>query len=324
VRKKLVAGVDGGATKTLCLVADLEGHILGAGSAGSSNYHNVGVEQAGGAIRSAVSQARRMAGGGRIRVLCAGLAGLDSPYDNEVLNRMVEGLGLAERNVVVHDSLIALYGATGGRPGVMVNAGTGTCGAGMNSRGEICRVSGWGHIFGDEGSAYWIGIEAVRAAAKAHDGRGPQTRLTQLLLEHFKVRDVRDLVPIFYIRGLKVEEVAALAPLVHRACLEGDRVALRIMEEAARELGEVALAAIHRLGMERERVEVATVGGVFESGPCIMEPFRRSILEQVPQAVFIERRFEPAVGALLIAYKWAGIEISGELLSRLEATLPAR
>ena len=134
-------------------------------------------------------------------------------------------IGCTSPVVVVNDALIALAAGAGDTPGIVIIAGTGSIAYGRNARRDAARSGGWGHIIGDEGSGYWIGREALSAVVRAVDGRGPSTRLTDDVLEHFAIGDISGLPRIVYDRDLPRLSVAALGPIVQRASTLGDPVA---------------------------------------------------------------------------------------------------
>ena len=304
-----VAGVDGGATKTVCIIADGEGKVLGRGVSGPSNYHNASVSAVKKALLESIKTAASNAKLGRLRskVACFGMAGLDSPYDRKIISKFIrEEIKFSEKITVVHDSLIALYGATGGEPGLIVLAGTGSVAAGLSRRGEVKRVGGWGNIVGDEGSAYEIGREALRAFLHSYDGREIKTLLTEKIMRMLKLHVEEDLVQRVYVEKMNVSDIAAVAPLVAEAADEGDAVAKRILAEAGRELASYAIAMAKALGMENEDVEVYTTGGVFKAGSHVLKPFEEEVKKILPRASFASPKFEPAMGAVFLALRELG------------------
>jgi N-acetylglucosamine kinase-like BadF-type ATPase len=169
-----VLGLDGGGTKTKGVVCDERGHVLGSGTAGPSNYQVVSKEQVKASLAEAAARAIEAAGIERenVSAVCLGMAGLDSQTDYDVIWCLLQEIDLPGEVHLVNDAVVALAGATAGRPGVVVNAGTGAIAFGVNERGESRRASGWGHILGDEGSGYDIGRRGIIASLRAHDGRG--------------------------------------------------------------------------------------------------------------------------------------------------------
>lgn len=313
----LLLGVDGGGTRTDCLLATLDGVVIGRGSSGPSNLQAVGIDAAVCEIEKAVRLAMREAacsgGTARITSACFGLAGAGRKRDRDMVEMRLRRL-LAEvcspdapfpALTVVNDGIIALAGANAGEPGVVVIAGTGSLAYGVSPDGREARAGGWGYILGDEGSAYDIGVKGLREALRAADGRQIPTCLTEDLAVALEIEEIEDVVSVVY-SGMTRPEIAALAPVVAKAAEKGDHVAQDIVVDAGRELGLMALAVIDRLGMSGGAGNVAAVGGVLESNEMALDAMRGRVKVSVP-AWSVERgKFSPAVGALLVAGRAIG------------------
>ena len=321
-KKILFAGVDGGSTKTFTVLADGEGHIVGTGETGPSNYHVVGVEKAIENIyESILIAAKRIDFSYEIEAITLGLAGMDTKYDFQFFEKNVAGKLPAKKIYVRHDAEIALVGATGGKPGIIVIAGTGSAAGGRNRKGKYLRCGGWGYILGDEGSAYYLGKRALMAVLWAYDGRGEKTILRDLVIEKMNIKDEEDIIRKVYVEKMTVKDIAALAPLVTQAALKNDEVALQIFKDAAKHLALHVIALVKRLEMEdEEEILVATIGGVWKAGDIILNPFKEE-LEKHFNVKVIKPMFPPAVGALLISYMFNGIEINNTLLDNIRKTL---
>jgi N-acetylglucosamine kinase-like BadF-type ATPase len=185
-----------------------------------------------------------------------GLAGIRSADDaDRVASQLTARTGA--RVAVGDDADAALAGAFRGGPGVVVIAGTGSAAAGRHADGRTARVGGHGFLLGDEGSGYWIGREAVRAALRAADGTGPPTALQTTVQAAF--RRLLDAEREVHERPTDRQLLARLVPGVAMAARGGDREATRILAEAAAHLADLAGAVRARLGP----LPVAGVGGVF-------------------------------------------------------------
>jgi len=314
-------GVDGGATKTLAILSDDSGKILGWGLAGPSNYHHVGLEGAMSAIKESVKKAMSMANVEHINVICCGLAGADTKKDQKILHEGLCSLGLAEKNILVHDAVIALMGATAGKPGIIIIAGTGSVASGMNERGEYARAGGWGPILGDEGSAYYIAREGLAAVLRSYDGREEETMLTSEFLRAMGITEVEDIINKVYVEKVGVEYIAGLAPIVTKCAQAGDKVALRIVNNAARELAKLAIALINKLNMKDSEFPIALVGGVFKAGEIIIKPLSKEIVKVAPKAKITTPRLPPCAGALIIALREGGVEPNETVIRNIELGL---
>ncbi|MBS7651989.1 ATPase [Candidatus Bathyarchaeota archaeon] len=316
-----IIGIDGGASKTLCLLSDLRGRLLGAGLGGPSNYITIGVEKARESIEEAVKGALGGYWGMRAEVAYLGMAGAEGSRGKSILKGIMEDLGVAERVFVDTDAAIALAGATACKPGIVVISGTGSIAYGVNRFGERRRAGGWGYLLGDEGSGFDIGRRGLASALRAQDGRGGGTVLLERLMSHFEVGDVYELIERIYGCEDRVYEVASAAPIVLEAARSGDPVSKEILERALEELEILALAVIRGLGMKDEEFPLALVGGIFEARDLMAEPLAERIRSSSPGCRVIKPRFKPAVGAVLMALREAGVEVNEIILESIETSL---
>jgi glucosamine kinase len=321
-RMALLAGVDGGATKTVAVVGSPDGTLLGIGRSSSSNYHNVGVDGAADAIRVAVGLACRRA---RVSVsdletIVLGLAAMDSPKDYVAGRRVADLTSLGKRRIVKHDSLAALYAATLGRPGIVVNAGTGSFAIGINAHGETLRVGGRGAVIDDEGSAYDTARLGIRAALRAQEGSERRTAIAGLLVRRFKLRNLEDIIYRIYQKPMTVGDIANISTLVTGAALRGDIVARKICAYEARALAVLVSTVARRLHMTRGKPDVYLTGGLFKAGPLILNPFKRELQKRIRSFTVRRPEFEPVVGALMLSLKEHQVEASGKILLNLRAS----
>ena len=301
----VVAGIDGGGTKTECWVADLEGRVLGRGVAAGANV--LATERAAlcAALRECLHRALADAGReeGDLRAVCLALAGYwpgraSAPTPQDLAGIFPEGTVLR----LEPDVHAALQSAVGGGPGVALIAGTGSIAFGRRAQGATARAGGWGHLLGDEGSAYWIGLRAVHAALRSADGREEATVLARTIPGALGCASPADMVPLAYqCQAMGKREVSALAPLVTEAAAAGDPVATRILHDAAQELALLVAAVARPLGLEGEAFPVVATGGVFRAGGPILEPLRAALASRVPGARLSQAEVRPAWGAALLA-----------------------
>jgi len=164
----------------------------------------------------------------------------------------------------------------------------------------VC-AGGWGPLAGDEGGGSWLARRALQAVAQAADGRGPDTALSQAACAYFKVAAPDDLGFAIYAPSMTNERIAGFGRCVVEAAQKRDEVARAIIAEAGRELGKMATAVIRKLGMERERFQVAYVGGVFRAGDLILAPLREVINAVARQAYLAPPHTPPAIAAAHMA-----------------------
>lgn len=302
---RLFLGVDGGQSSTTALIGDETGRVIGMGRAGPVNH--VAAEDGRAkflqALSASVSAAAEQAGlsAPEFESACLGFSG--GPADKDALAREVVKSWLYS---ITHDALIALSGATAGQPGVVVIAGTGSIAFGCDPDGHTARAGGWGHIFGDEGGAFDLVRRALRAVLRDEEGWGPPTRLRESLLEATGASDANDLLHRFYAREYPRHRVAALAPLIEQADAAGDTVAHDILMSSAHTLATLAAAVRRTLFLEHLPALVCHVGGVFRCRP-ILERFRLLVEMEEGNRVAAPL-FGPAAGALIEAYRVAGVE----------------
>lgn len=301
--KSYFLGIDGGGTKTEAVLLDGDGREVARAVSGPSNYYTVGQAVAEASLREAIHRVLADTGLAATDVTAIGLgmAGVDRPGDRDVIQDMLSRIARFRRVLIANDAETALVGGVGRRHGLVLIAGTGAIAYGVNARGEARRADGWGYVVGDEGSAFWIGQEGLRAVARAHDGRGPNTALTGRLVSHLGLPDVGALVTLVYAKDFGVPHLAGLAPLVSQAAQAGDAVAQDILREAGRRLGETVCAVIRGLNMSGEAFEAVLMGGVLRARDLARETVVAVLGEAAPRAQVIEPRRDAAVGAALMA-----------------------
>jgi N-acetylglucosamine kinase-like BadF-type ATPase len=214
---------------------------------------------------------------------------------------IMKRLGYRSRVLVVNDALTALVAGVDREPGIVIIAGTGAIVYGRNARHQAARSGGWGHLLDDEGSGYWIGVNALKAVMREADGRGPRTELTPRILGHFGVSAASDLVHVVYYRDLRRQEIAALSELVEQARAARDPTACEILEIAASELVRSAASVTARLGMTSERFAYVLSGGVFRGVPSLANALSARLTDVAPASRTIKLQGEPALGAVRLA-----------------------
>ncbi|MEK7831153.1 MAG: BadF/BadG/BcrA/BcrD ATPase family protein, partial [Acidobacteriota bacterium] len=236
-------GVDGGGTNSRAAIVDEAGTIWGEGRSDAANLLRVGLDNAVGNIRQAINDACREAGISleQISAACIGLAGVSQPdYHRQMLEALRAALPIPSI-LLETDARVALAGATGNQPGVVIIAGTGSIACGINSRGRFARAGGWGPIMGDEGSGSYIGRRALEAVMMSYDFRGEATSMTAPVLRHFGVSSPPELTTVVYDSSSKEKgevqaKIAQLSPIAVLAAEQGDEVATGILREAASEI----------------------------------------------------------------------------------------
>jgi N-acetylglucosamine kinase-like BadF-type ATPase len=321
----IVAGIDGGATRTRAALAAEDGKVLGIGIAGPSNYDNVGIETARGNIGSAVRQAWDRAGmaPAPVQAIFLGMAGVVSPEDRETITRMVLDLGIAPRQScsVDHDIRTALAGGLAGREGLALIAGTGSSCYGRRHDGRNHRV-GWGYLLDDLGSSYNLGHRALIAAVWEADRRGPATALSARVQQALGYGHIDEIMRLLYHHDVGVKEIAALAPLVLKTAEAGDAVAQGIITTAASDLAYSAYTVARVLDFAGHPFEMAVVGGLAESGAYYRAHLERAIHLRMPECSIRKPELPPVLGAVVLALESDGAEITPRLIARLKESFP--
>ncbi|MEK7442283.1 MAG: BadF/BadG/BcrA/BcrD ATPase family protein [Chloroflexota bacterium] len=300
----LFLGIDGGGSKTLALIADEDGNVIGRGSAESSNYHSAGKEKAFESLNNAIRFAFDDAKLSRqnFHAACIGLAGVDRPQDRAVIESWAKE-NLANTPVkIVNDAELVLAAGTADDWGVAMICGTGSIVYGRNKNGETTRAGGWGYLLGDEGSGYRIGLAALQAIVRSHDGRDENTILQSSILNHLSLSSPTDLIKYIYRQRVPTTEIAALASFVEEAAENGDTTATRILQEAAHELSLAAKSVVRQLRMTGA-IPCAQAGGVITRGKMIAAMFRESAHAMGLALHPIQPVIEPAQGAIRLAQK---------------------
>lgn len=288
-------GIDGGGSKTRCLVGD-KASVLGAGNASGCNVLRVGEACARNSLTSAIHEACVQAGISprQIARSCAGVAGAaDDGVASLVQRLLIEIVGGAIE--VIGDMEIALESAFADGIGVVVIAGTGSIAYGRNGHGDTARAGGWGRMVSDEGSGHWIGIEAIRQALQAHD-RGQDDELLKKLMSALEVGTVSDLAA--RVNADPAPDFASLFPLIEEAAETRNLVAGSVLDHAGDELAQLVYAVIGRIFAGTAQVPVTSHGGVFGSSAKLKERFKRQLGKLCPQAKYLDVPVNPVLGAL--------------------------
>lgn len=319
---RYVLGIDGGGTKTIAAVIDETGALCGVGYGGSANYDAIGIEAAQLNIRQAVEHAAQMASLPPHGFAGAflGIAGVVSASDVQIVRSIAESLALSapENTGVDHDCRIALAGGLAGGDGVVLIVGTGSSCFGVNPQGESWRAGGWGHLISDEGSGYWLGLQAMRAAVSDYDGRGKQTVLTQKVMEALAITEMNDIMHRIYVPQASKAEIAALSSLVINASKQGDAVASAVLDHAARDLAACVRAVAVRLGFADTQFDLVIVGGLVQNSEILFQRISDNVLAVLPKVRMRTPELPPVLGACLLAMKQSGLLINTSVVAALK------
>jgi glucosamine kinase len=294
-------GIDGGGTKTRCVLAN-ETTVLATAMSGGSNIVRLGEKQAKEALLAAFHQVCGTANilPNQIQSVCMGAAGAARPEIVTKIREMLAALmpEISRANIeVVGDTVIALEAAFGTGPGVIAIAGTGSIVYGRNANSEIARAGGWGFAISDEGSGHWIGRSAISAVVTSHD-QGHETVLEGMLLEAWKLRTLDELVQ--QANSTPPPDFPRLFPIVLRAAAEDDTTARDILTDAGEKLAALAAAVVHRLASPAtsDVLPVAMTGSVFRQSPEVRQVFYNRLQTTFPGIEMRKELADPVEGAL--------------------------
>ncbi len=293
----LYLGIDAGGTKTDCAVSN-GAELLGQATGASCKLARVGKERGRENLQAVIRQATQAAGveASTIQHVCIGMSGASLAEAVHWAQQTIRELIPDSTIYVAGDHVIAHRAAFGTSPGVLVISGTGSIAFGRNQNGETARAGGWGPNVSDEGSAFWVGREAVTAALHAFDF-GNANGLLATIAESWKV------APEEVIRMANASEprFPELAGPVVNAAEQGDDTARAIMERAGQALAGLASAVIKRLWPSGGVVPVALAGGVLQGSQLVRHAFREAMKAEQPQAAVSFAFVRPVLGALEIA-----------------------
>lgn len=303
---RFLMGVDGGATKTLAAVLDLQERCVYLGHGASSNPDAVGAHAATDSLMKATDEAIARAGIERDLLDAAILAVAGT--DTDAVAAHVRALRPSSW-VVVNDVVGAWAAATGAHPGVGVISGTGSNVFGVGADGRAWRAGGWGHVLGDEGSGYWLAVQSIKAAIGDRERSGPETALSAAATDFFEVPTVEALAALVYSKPLTKGEIAAFAIETARVAQAGDEVARELYGRTAAELGKQIAAVIAQTGLAGS-FPVGLIGSAFKAGALFVEPLAATIRKLAPEASVAVVEMAPVGGCLLLAARLAGCERS--------------
>lgn len=302
-------GIDGGGTKTSFVLLDGEGRLLARHVGPTSYYLEIGFEALRDLLRDGVNEALRQAGLASTRVTSA-FAGLPAHGEDSSLLEAFDALlaGVLPRVRIGNDMICSWAGSLGGDDGISLVAGTGSIAYG-EWQGRAARCGGWGEVFGDEGSAYWLAREGLALFSRMADGRAAPGPLLGRVRAHFGLAHDLDLCAA--INGAAARSrLAQFARLLSAAAADGDAQAAGLLTRAGEELAAIAGGVARQLALPADAViPVSYTGGVFEAGAAVTEGLQGALARDLPGAALRAPRFGPELGAAMYAARLAGVRL---------------
>lgn len=305
---KLVLGIDGGGTKTEAIALDHNGGLLLRLTGESTNPHAITFPKAMrnlGALLDALLEAPELKGLDWTTA-ALGLSGVSTEEEQQAVYRYLQEFqkerGVAFDVSLLHDAQIALMATLEREEGIIAISGTGSILFGLTPEGKRYRVGGWGHLLGDEGSGYDIGLRTLKTIMRHYDGIAPATGLTELVLEAYGFSSPTELKPYIYKDSVQKSDIAKFAQICIEASEKGDKTAARILLQAA---GELADAAIALIGKDQwfESCDLVTTGSIFSHSSFFSRLFQEKVTAAYPKITVHSSVQSPAYGAALLALK---------------------
>jgi N-acetylglucosamine kinase-like BadF-type ATPase len=295
-QKQYLIGIDGGGTKTVAALANLNGEILREIETGSTNPNKIGFERAILNLKKLISKISKNK---KIKIAYLGLAGgLERNKEKrEKIKKEIQKF-FAFPIFVEGDQKIAFSAATDERDGIVVIAGTGAIAMGWKGKKEAIS-GGWDWLIGDQGSGFWVGKRVLEEIGKVLDGRRKDFRLRKFIFKKLKIKKEKELYQRFYHQDF-VEKVASISKFVDQLSKRGDKLSKEILIEAAKEVSKMAISVIKKLNFENEKFPIVLVGGMFKS-KIFREKVEGEIKKTARKAKFILLRKKPVIGAIKLA-----------------------
>ncbi|MBN1348874.1 hypothetical protein JXJ21_05650 [candidate division KSB1 bacterium] len=317
-----VIGIDGGGTETKGVLSNSLGMILSQYTGAATNYQVVGGKK----LKEELEQIfAHLVDDVKINLkkvskIYLGLAGAGRESDRQEIKALFTQEKYASNIIVESDARVALAGAFGGKPGIILISGTGAICFGKNDKGPLVRSGGWGYLLGDEGSGYFVGQQAIIAALKELDGRGEQTALRGILESQYKLNQIDEIIPLIYKGKIDRTEIASLARIVFDTAAKGDTVAMNIVKQTGQELGKLCKAVAQKLNLRNRTIPVALIGGLFNAKDVFINEIFKELFELSWDIEVMNPMFSPAVGAAILALEESRVKISDEILANLSKT----
>lgn len=318
---KTFLGVDGGGTKTRFLLIDETGRVIASHLEGPAYYLEIGLDELRRMLAHGIGQTLAQA---RLRAEDLSYAFLGLPAYGED-SKLLPALDTAPAQALPHgryrcdnDMVCGWAGALAGADGINIVSGTGSIAYGEFA-GRKARAGGWGELFSDEGSSYWLAREGLRLFSRMSDGRMPRGPLYEHVRRHFALERDLDLCAAIYGKDIAHRSrFAQLARLLTAAAADGDRAALGLFARAAQELADLVDAVCVQLSFPADApILVSSSGGMFQPGNGMREAVGSELQRRSPRYRFIETRLPPDVGAAIQAARLNGSPLGAESLKAL-------
>ncbi|MGL5633715.1 MAG: N-acetylglucosamine kinase [Sarcina sp.] len=291
-----VIGVDGGGTKTEAVAYNLHGNRICSALTGFGNLLN-NKEEALKNVINAIDNIKTQLKSCDLQGIYLGLAGSEVANNSEIVFNEVSNL-FNTKVKVMNDSELALKALLKGEDGILTIAGTGSISFGINDDVQW-KAGGWGHLLGDEGSAYKIAIDGIKNMIQENDNNIELGELSLAILEFLNIKSPNNIIEFVY--SSTKDEVAKLAVIVSKLAEDGNKQAIEILINEATLLGETTRQVFSKLNFDK--CSVGIVGGVVKKSRIFRESFENYLNERVNIVSYIDEDISPAKGAYYIHKK---------------------
>lgn len=298
----IYCGVDGGGTKTKIIISD-ENDVLMEVTTGPSSIDTVPFKETIENIKTGLLEIYDKLDIPKIDSIFLGIGGISSDEDSERLNREISQLSFIKENAIVqskNDIHNAYSASCSGRNNITVIVGTGAVAFGIDEDGKSHRTNGIHFLEGDFGSAYDVGIRALKKMSCAYDGRIPHSKLTRNLLGVFEIQDIKGLIKFYETYKLNRTFIAQIAKIVTSFAREKDKYALEILDEATTELVQSIIGVYNRIQLNN--LEVGVVGSLGNSEEFFLR-LKKKILQFNDGFNVHSSELDPVRGSLIEAKK---------------------
>ncbi len=312
---RLALAIDGGNSKTDAALVREDGAVLGLARGAGSSPHHLGAAAAVDVIGALIDELAAPEPPVEALLL---LAGVDFPDEEQVLEELATQRGWAARTRVRNDTLAILRAGTEAGWGVAVVCGAGINCIGVAPDGREARFPALGQITGDWGGGGDLGPEALFAAARSEDGRGPRTILESRVPEYFGLETPMELAHAIH-RGRVAEgRLLELAPLVFELAAD-DAVAAAIVDRLVSEIVALVRVASSRLRLEETVFDVVLGGGLLQrAAPPLVASIAHGVHETAPGAVVRPTAAPAIVGSALLVLDELGVDGEAKERARRE------
>ena len=309
-------GLDGGGTTTAAVVLNESGQVLFRTNGETINFHSVGFEKARANLHQVFQQIDRIMDHHPIRCVYIGCSALDGDADDRTMKCLVgDYYNENTRIYMSSDAHVALVSAHLNKAGIIIISGTGSMGLGRKEDGEVFIVGGWGYGIGDEGSAYFIANQGIRAAIRGFEGMDKKTKLLEAMMEFYQVKHPREMINKIYQPTLSRNKISDFAPAVYECALNNDEVSNRILVQTTQHLTDMTHVLIGKIGRE---VGVGVYGSVFKKNKIVYNLFRENIKNRYSNVNVFVPTVPPEIGAALEAMRMDNINIDHAILNNMK------